>query len=352
MRLDELDTPVPVVDLDKVDRNLRRMQDYCDAHGLKLRPHIKTHKLPQFAKAQVALGAVGITCQKIGEAEVMADAGLTDILISYPIVGIPKIARLAALAARVRLTCAVDNEVALDTVAAAAAKAETTIGVLVEFDSGNGRTGVVSVDQALALARDAAARPFVEFRGLMTYPSSARSADFVAAARPVFAAAGLEIPMVSGGGTPEYLQAHTVEGVGEYRVGTYVYHDRATVGAGVAQVEDCALLVHATVVSRPTDDRAIIDAGSKTLSSDRVDPALGAGHGMILDYPDAVIARLNEEHGVIDLSRSAKKPAIGERLRIVPNHVCVVTNLHDEVVVARGDTVEGVWAVPARGKTR
>jgi D-serine deaminase-like pyridoxal phosphate-dependent protein len=352
MRLDELDTPVPVVDLDKVERNLRRMQDYCDAHGLKLRPHIKTHKLPQFARRQVELGAVGITCQKIGEAEVMADAGLDDILISYPIVGAPKIARLAALARRVRLTCAVDNAVALDTVAAAAAQGQAGIGVLVEFDSGNGRTGVVSVEQALDLARIAAAKPFIKFRGLMTYPSSARSAEFVTAAKPVFAAAGLPIEMVSGGGTPEAWSAHTVAGVGEYRVGTYVYHDRATVGAGVAELDDCALLVHATVVSRPTDDRAIIDAGSKTLSSDKVDPALGAGHGVVLGYPDAVIVRLNEEHGIIDLSRSARKPGIGERLRIVPNHVCVVTNLHDEVVVARGDEVEGIWPVPARGKTR
>jgi D-serine deaminase-like pyridoxal phosphate-dependent protein len=352
LRIDELETPVPVIDLDRVEANLRALQEYCDQHGLKLRPHIKTHKLPALAHQQVALGAVGITCQKLGEAEVMADAGLDDILISYPLLGAIKAHRLAALAKRVRIRVAIDNPLALATVAEAAREAGTPIGVLVEFDSGGKRTGVVSVDEALALATTIRDTAGLRFDGLMTYPSTAATAEFVAAAKPRFAAAGIEIAVVSGGGTPKAWQAHEIAGLTEVRVGTYIYHDRATVGVGAATLDNCALHVHATVISRPTETRAVIDAGSKSLSSDRVDPSIGEGYGLILEYPDAVIERLNEEHGVIDLTRCAGKPVIGERVRIVPNHVCVVTNLHDEVVTSRRGEVVATWPIPARGKTR
>ena len=351
MRIDDLETPVPVIDLDRVERNLRKMQAYCDQHGLRLRPHIKTHKLPHLAHQQVALGACGITCQKLGEAEVMADAGLDDILISYPLIGPAKALRLAALARRITMRVAIDNPLAFETAARAAAAAGAPIGVLVEFDSGYKRTGVATVDEALALAmrvRDAAG---LRFDGLMTYPSSAASADFVAQARPRFAAEGIAITVVSGGGTPSAWHAHEIAGLTEYRVGTYIYHDRATVGAGAATLDECALHLHATVVSRPAPDRAIIDAGTKSLSSDLVAPEIGAGYGLLLDYPDAVIERLNEEHGVIDLSGCARKPALGERLRILPNHVCVVSNLHDAVVAARAGKVVEHWAVAARGRT-
>src|SRR5260370_33336412 len=150
----------------------------------------------------------------------------------------------------------------------------------------------------------------------------------------------MEIAVGSGGGTPKAWQAHEIAGLTEVRVGTYIYHDRATVGVGAATLDDCALHVHATVISRPTETRAVIDAGSKSLSSDRVAPSTGEGYGLILEYPDAIIERLNEEHGILDLSHSAGKPAIGDRVRIVPNHVCVVTNLHDEVVLTRGGLVE------------
>lgn len=351
MRIEDLETPVPVIDLDRVERNLRKMQAYCDQHGLRLRPHIKTHKLPHLAHQQVALGACGITCQKLGEAEVMADAGLDDILISYPLIGPAKALRLAALARRITMRVAIDNPLAFETAARAATAAGAPIGVLVEFDSGYKRTGVATVDEALALAmqvRDAAG---LRFDGLMTYPSNAASADFVAQARLRFAAEGIAITVVSGGGTPTAWHAHEIAGLTEYRVGTYIYHDRATVGAGAATLDECALHLHATVVSRPAPDRAIIDAGTKSLSSDLVAPEVGVGYGLLLDYPDAVIQRLNEEHGVIDLSASARRPALGERLRILPNHVCVVSNLHDAVVATRdGDVVEN-WVVAARGRT-
>ena len=343
-----LETPVPVIDLDVVDRNLSRMQAYADRHGLALRPHIKTHKLPRFAQRQVALGAIGITCQKLGEAEVMADAGLDDILISYPLIGTAKARRLAALARRVTMRAAIDNPRALETVARASQEAGRPIGVLVEFDSGMHRTGVISVEEALALIAQIRAADGLRFDGLMTYPSSAATAGFVRAVKD----AGIALPVVSGGGTPRAAHAHEIEGVTEMRVGTYIYNDRTLVELGAAALDDCALLVHATVVSRPTADRAILDCGSKTLSSDLIPRGASAGYGLLIDYPDAVIDRLSEEHGMVDLSRSAARPALGERVRILPNHVCVVTNLHDEVVVSRDGLVEGIWPVAARGMTR
>jgi len=351
LRIDELDTPVPVVDLDIVEHNLAKMQAYCDSHGLSLRPHIKTHKIPAFAHRQVELGAKGITCQKLGEAEVMIDAGLDDILISYPLVGPAKADRLASLSRRARLRVAVDSSLAADTVAAAARASNTPIGVLVEFDSGNARTGVVSVDQALDLAIQIE-KSGLRFDGLMTYPSTAATVEFVAEARERFSKAGIPIGVVSGGGTPNAWQAHEIEGLTEVRVGTYIYHDRATVAAGAASFDECALHLHATVISRPTADRAVIDAGSKSLSSDRVDPAAGTGYGLVKGYEDAVIERLNEEHGVIDLSRCSRKPQVGERLQILPNHVCVVSNLHDEIAVSRAGMLIDTRRVEARGKTR
>jgi D-serine deaminase-like pyridoxal phosphate-dependent protein len=352
MRVEDLETPVPVIDLDRVERNLAKMQGYCDSYGLRLRPHIKTHKMPAFARKQVELGACGITCQKLGEAEVMADAGLDDILISYPLIGPAKALRLAALARRATLSVAIDNTLAFETVAEAARAAGRPIGVLVEFDSGNKRTGVVSVQQALELAQRVTEAEGLRFDGLMTYPTTAATPEFVTEAKPRFADAGIAIPIVSGGGTPNAWRAHDAAGLTEVRVGTYIYHDRATVGAGTASLNECALHLHATVVSRPTEDRAVIDAGTKSLSSDLVAASVGPGYGLVLEYPEAVIERLNEEHGVIDLSRCGNKPLLGERIRIVPNHVCVVSNLHDEIVMSRDGLVVDTWPVAARGKTR
>jgi D-serine deaminase-like pyridoxal phosphate-dependent protein len=188
----------------------------------------------------------------------------------------------------------------------------------------------------------------LRFDGLMTYPSSAATTEFVRAVK----AAGVDLPMVSGGGTPRAAHAHEIGGVTEMRVGTYIYNDRSLVELGAAGLADCALVVHATVISRPTETRAILDCGSKTLSSDLIPRGASAGYGLLLDYPEAVIERLSEEHGMVDLSGCAVKPALGERVRILPNHVCVVTNLHNEVVVSRHGQVEGVWPVAARGLTR
>jgi D-serine deaminase-like pyridoxal phosphate-dependent protein len=282
----------------------------------------------------------------------MADAGLDDIFISYPLIGAAKAARLAELSRRAKVSVGIDNVLALETVGEAARASNHAIGVLVEFDSGNKRTGVASVAEALDLAKRIQAMPGLRFDGLMTYPSTAATVVFVAEARRAFAEAGIAIGVVSGGGTPNAWAAHEIAGLTEVRVGTYIYHDRATVGAGAASLDECAFHLHTTVISRPTPDRAVIDAGSKSLSSDGIDPSFGAGYGLILGYEDAVIERLNEEHGIVDLSRCANKPVVGERLRVLPNHVCVVSNLHDEVAVSRGGDLVDMWPVAARGKTR
>ncbi|MBE9606847.1 alanine racemase [Acetobacteraceae bacterium H6797] len=351
MRIEELETPVPVVDLDIVERNLKKMQAYCDAHGLALRPHIKTHKMPEMAQRQIDLGAKGITCQKLGEAEVMVDAGILDIFISYPLIGAQKAARLAALAKRATMSVAVDNTLALATVAAAAKEAEAEIGVLVEFDSGLKRTGVETVEQALLLAKAITEQPYLRFAGLMTYPTNAQTALFTAEAKLAFEEMGIPIPMISGGGSPGAWTVHEVAPIDELRVGTYIYNDRAMVGAGAASLKECAMHVWATVISRPSPDRAILDAGSKTLSSDLVAPEMGPGYGLLVDYPRAVITRVNEEHGTVDLSACRRKPALGERVRILPNHTCVVTNLHDSLAFTRKGEVVQTIPVAARGKT-
>lgn len=351
--VDTLETPVPVVDLDVVERNLAKMQAYADAHGLRLRPHIKTHKLPRFAQRQMALGAAGITCQKLGEAEVMADAGLDDILISFPLIGPGKAARLAALARRVtRLQVAADSLAALDTAAQAARDSGRVIEAVIEFDSGARRTGVGSAAEAVALAAAARERG-LSCHALMTYPAGPATAEFFAAAR----SADRALTNLSAGGTPNARHMGEVAGVTEMRVGTYIYNDRTMVGFGAATLDECALQVHATVVSRPAPERAILDAGSKTLSSDLLPPdliqrGLGTGYGMILEYPGAVIERVNEEHGMVDLSACEHRPRIGERVRIVPNHVCVVTNLHDHVVLAQRGVAREIISVAARGRTR
>ncbi len=352
MRIEDLDTPTVVIDLDRVEHNIQTLQGYCDAHGIKLRPHIKTHKLPILAYKQLQVGANGITCQKLSEALVMAAAGIKDILITYNILGKQKIEPLAQLARQVKLSIAIDNEVALNAIAGAAALAERNISILIEFESGNERVGVQTPQEALGLAQKISQHPFVTFNGLMTYPCGKQAGMFIAEARSLFAKAGLEINTVSVGGTPGMWNVHDVEGITELRAGTYIYNDRNIVGSGTASLEECALHVHATVISRPTETRAVIDAGSKTLSSDLIKAEYGQGYGLVLEYPQVVIRKLNEEHGIIDISNCKTKPEVGEVVRIVPNHVCVVTNLHDEVVVHRKGWIEGVWPVWARGKTK
>ncbi|HEV7346425.1 MAG TPA: D-TA family PLP-dependent enzyme [Devosia sp.] len=349
--ISDIDTPAVLIDLDLAEANLKRAQDYADAHDLKLRPHIKTHKLPHFARRAIELGAVGITVQKLGEAEVFADAGISEIFLPYNILGAAKLARLKALHQRVHMVVTADSAETVEGLAQTFAGSAKPLTVLVECDTGMGRCGVQTPSAALALAEKIANSPGLEFGGLMTYPAAGQveaNAGWLAAARTLLAAAGLPPPIVSNGGTPDLWRAHEVTAATEHRPGTYIYLDRFQVTKGVGSFEDCALTVLATVVSRPTPDRAIIDAGSKALTSD----LLGlVGHGHVVEYPEAPVVGLSEEHGTLDVSACADGgPRIGEKIAIIPNHCCPVSNLFDHVHFVRdGQLVETV-PVAARGR--
>ncbi len=334
----ELETPSVAIDLDAVDRNIARMQAYCDEHALRLRPHVKTHKLPELARRQLAAGAVGICCQKLGEAEVFVEAGIDDVFVTFPIVGARKLGRLAELSRAARVLVAVDSAEALAELAASGADA----GVVVDCDTGFGRTGVQSPSEAAGLAR-AIGEAGLRFEGFMTYPAPPGCDAWLRAAQELAGGGSISV-----GGTPRAFATHELEGVTELRPGTYVYGDRACLANGSVPLESCALRVVATVVSRPTADRAILDAGSKALTSD---VAAGAeGHGLIVEYPEARIAMLSEEHGHVDVSACERRPTIGEVVTVIPNHACVVSNLVDAVVVHRSGAVVGMWPVAARGR--
>jgi D-serine deaminase-like pyridoxal phosphate-dependent protein len=357
MKISDLDTPCVLIDVDVMERNLKRFQTHCDDAGLRNRPHIKTHKIPGLARRQLELGAAGITCQKLGEAEVMAEeAGAEDILVTYNILGARKLERAVSLAGRVSLTVTCDDEIVARGLSDAFGSAGLPLPVLVECDTGGARCGVQTTQDAVRLAELIDGLPGLAFRGLMTYPAKGRveqAAAFFATARDALSRKGLAAEIISSGGTPELWKASTSGGVTEWRAGTYIYNDRMTVAAGAAQPEDCAMTVLATVVSRPTADRAVLDAGSKALSSDVMSGqrSLGpaGGYGFLPRFPAAGIARLNEEHGVVDLSACNDRPVVGDRLRIVPNHACVVSNLFDRVYAVRGEEVVETWKVAARG---
>jgi D-serine deaminase-like pyridoxal phosphate-dependent protein len=348
--MDVLDTPALVIELDILERNIARLQEYMNAHGIASRPHVKTHKIPAIAHMQMRAGAVGITCQKLGEAEVMADAGIADIFVPMNIVGEAKLARLAALARRVRLSVGCDDiEVALG-LSRAASAAGVTVGVLVECDTGQGRCGVQTPEAAVALAGEVARLPGLAFRGLATFPTSPAAATFLTEAAAKLAAARLPAEIVSGGGTQGVFALHELAGFTEHRAGQYVFNDRNLLATGQARVDDCSLRILATVISRPVPGRAVLDAGSKTLTSN---PGKGlTGFGLLLEYPDAVLARLTEEHGIADVSACARPPRIGERVTIVPNHASVVVNMFDVAFGVRRGRIETTWPVAARGMIR
>ena len=347
--LEELETPVPVIDIAVVERNLRRWQARCDAAGIANRPHIKTHKLVALAKAQLELGAKGITVQKLGEAEVMADAGITDMLLTFNVVGRPKLERLAALMRRTGIQAVADNEAMLEGLSHAASQAGRDLAVMVECDTGMGRNGVQSPADAIRLAQAIDRMPDLHFGGLMTLPRNGgrlQMGEFLEAACTGLAKAGLDVPAVSTGGSPDMWKDEGLARVTEYRAGTYVYHDRMQMAHGSAAPEDCAFAVLSTVVSVPTANRAMLDAGSKSLTSDLMGLE---GYGEVRGLSGARVYAMSEEHGFLDISALNGKPKVGDLVKITPNHVCPVTNLFDRVVFVRGDEVLGAVKVDARG---
>ena len=344
-------TPAVVIDLDRVERNIRRVQAMCDRAGVANRPHIKTHKSPVLARLQRDAGAKGITCQKLGEAEVMVDGGLDDIVVSYNVVSAARCGRLAELRKRADITVCADHPVTLAAYAEAAATAGRPIGVLVECDTGRKRAGVETARDAIELARTIKDTPGLTFRGFLFYPTEQswpETQKFFDEANEGVRALGLEAKIVSTGGTPNLAHLGELHGATEHRAGTYIFNDRMMLACGAATLEDCALHVYATVVSRAAPERGILDAGSKTLTSDT--GRLDDGFGLILEYPQAKIKGFAEEHGFLDLSRSNTRPKVGDVVRIVPNHVCVVVNMVDQLIAVRGDKIVDVLPVAARGK--
>ncbi|MFB3778306.1 MAG: alanine racemase [Bryobacteraceae bacterium] len=360
MRLSDLETPALVVDLEVMGRNLQRAADYAAAHGLRLRPHTKTHKIPDLAKRQLSLGAAGLTVAKVGEAEVMVEARPPDLLVAYPVIGPGKLHRLVEVARRARVSVALDSLEAARPLSEAAASGGVKVGVLAEADVGAGRVGVAPGDEIISLARELAKLPGLEFDGLAFYPghikrpdeSELRSlGDLVQTMVDDLGRHGLKPRVVSGGSTPTLLQSHLVGAMNEIRPGTYIFNDRNTVASGACGYQDCAAFVLATVVSTARPGQVIIDGGSKTFSSDRLAGAgEEAGFGRIVEEPGAVLAKMNEEHGFIDIRACGRSFQVGERVRVIPNHICVVVNLHNTVYGIRGETVEQVWPVAGRGK--
>src|ERR1041384_6863419 len=275
MLISKLETPAVIVDLDVMERNLSRMADYCRGHQLLLRPHTKSHKIPELAKRQIASGATGITVAKLGEAEVMLNAGITDILIAYPIVGGDKTAHLAKLAEQATISVALDSEEAARGISGAATRQGTKIGVLIEMDVGFARCGLSNENDLLKLAQTITTLPGLEFRGLMFFPGhfgvgpEQRAAlriqvnDFLKRSLEVFERTSLPLSIISGGSTPTAYESGLFHGVNEVRPGMYIFNDRNTVAIDAASLDDCALSVLVTVVSTAVRGRAIVDGGSK-----------------------------------------------------------------------------------------
>ena len=357
----DLDTPSLLVDLDIMEANLQSMAELTRAHGVKLRPHIKTHKSPWIAQRQIDYGARGITVAKLGEAEVMLAAGIDDILLAYPVIGRHKVERFAKLLAQADIKIAIDSVEAADAASWAARMTGKTVQVYLDVDTGLGRMGRPWGQPSVELAREIAKRDGVEIMGVLTHaghlmraPSedALRQASMESAQRLVDTArllreAGIPVREVSPGFTAGARFEAAVPGVTEIRPGTYVFNDANEVHAWAASVETCAAFVLAQVVSRPAPDRAVIDAGSKTLTQDR-SIREDSGHGIVIGHPEVKSVSLSEEHGVLRVPPESDL-AVGDRLLIIPNHICPVVNLFDVMYGVRKGAIEREIPVAARG---
>lgn len=364
MRVDQLTTPALVVDLDVLERNLDGMARYCREHGIGLRPHTKTHKTLEVARMQLARGAVGLAVAKAGEAEVMAAAEPAEMLVAYPLFGAEKLRRLAELARSQRILVSLDSETTATELSRAATAHGIIFGVLIEFDAGLHRCGLKPGPDCVKLAEAVRVLPGIKFRGLMTYPGNIGGAEeareteakrvsaVVELAIRSFDEARIPVEIVSAGSTPSAPLSHQIKGITEIRPGTYVYNDLNTYYQGLCLLEDCAARVVTTVVSTAVPGRMMLDAGSKTLSSDLLGFGPKEGYGRVVESPEAKLFKLNEEHGHVDISQARRAFRVGDVLTVIPNHVCTCVNMHDELFLARSGEVCGSWRIAARGKIR
>lgn len=360
----DLDTPVALVDIARLESNLASMAAVARDAGVAHRPHAKTHKTREVAERQLAHGAIGLTVAKLGEAEVMVDAGFEDLFVAYPLVGELKLARLVALLDRARMRFEVDT---LDAAAAASdylAHRGRRVEVVVSVDGGAGRSGAATPEAAIELAERVATLPGLELVGVMNYGNAygtsdpqeqaaigRREGEVAVGIAETLRERGIRADVVTVGSTPTARHAVTIPGVTELRSGVYAFQDLKQVSLGPATLDDCALTVLATVVSHARPDRFVLDAGIKALAGE--DYGWGTW-GRPLERPDLAIIRATEEHGVIELPHGALDPGwrIGERIRIIPNHACGATNMHDELVAIDGERVIERWPVIGRGRFR
>lgn len=362
MRVADLDTPALLIDLDIMERNLAGVAGYARAHDLRLRPHTKTHKIPALGRRQLDLGAAGLTVAKVGEAEVMLAAEPPDLLVHYPVIGWSKLERLMEVARKTRVTVALDSPLAARQLSDAARQAQVTVGVLAEMDAGMGRVGVAPGEEVVELVKGLLRLPRLSFEGITFYPGHIRRVDeqgmealrlvgeAVSTTLAALRRAGIDAPLVSGGSTPTLFHSHCVSGLTEIRPGTYIFNDKNTVLAGACGWEDCAASILVTVVSTARPGQIIVDGGSKTFSSDRLAGSPEVSFGRLVEAPESVFDKMNEEHGYVNVRRAEREFSVGDRLRIIPNHVCVCMNLHEQVYGIRGGQVEQVWRVEGRGK--
>jgi D-serine deaminase-like pyridoxal phosphate-dependent protein len=360
----DLDTPATLIDLDRLDRNIRDWQVSMGECGVKFRPHVKTHKIPEIARMQLTAGAVGIVCAKVSEAEPFADAGVEDICIAYPVVGAAKWQRVADLAKRIRrLTVNCDCEEAAIGLSDAATRASVMVHVHVDIDSGLHRGGIASDDQVAVerLARKIQSLRGLQFGGVTTFRSSgfpgAPSAQNAGQAEGQLLvdianrlrAASVKVREVTAGSTPTGKWVAGVQGITEVRAGNYVFNDLMQLENGIVDEDRLALSVLCTVVSRNQGDRLTVDGGSKTFSGDAGSVTAG-GRAPVAIARAAdrriFVDRLSEEHGV---ARAEEAVKLGEKIRFFPYHACTCVNLTDELIGFRGERVEVVWPVRARG---
>jgi D-serine deaminase-like pyridoxal phosphate-dependent protein len=364
--IDALETPVALVDVDRMRANLERAGNYCKKWGIGYRPHAKTHKSAELARELLEVGAVGVAVATPLEAEVMARV-VGDILVAYPPVGPARLRRLLALPEQVNLSIALDSSEAVESLGAEARARGRDVGVLVEMDVGMHRVGLQTNADLVALARQISRTGGLRYRGILIYPGHVRMpapgqgeglralSERLDETLFLLAREGLPAEIVSGGSTPTFHRSHEVRGVTEVRPGTSIFNDRTTALLEACDWSHCAYSVLATVVSNAVPDQVVVDAGSKALAKEEVratfqNPSVAAGYGCVLDEPTLRVTALSEEHGVIDLRGSSWRPRVGARVRIVPNHVCVSVNLQDRLWQVRGGEVLGSWKVEARGR--
>lgn len=362
-----LDTPALVLNLDRMEANLKEMADIARDAGVKLRPHAKTHKSPALAKLQLESGASGITVAKLGEAEVMADAGMTDICIAYPICGEIKLSRLKELLEKADVSISLDSVEVARGISAVGEKIGRRISILLKINTGLNRCGVLPGEEALALAQQIAPLPGLDLMGILTHEghilfkertlegvrnSAIQAGEEMVGTANLLRSRGINVREVSVGSTPTARYIASVPGITEIRPGTYIFNDLNEITCGVATEDTCAVTVLVTVVSIPAHDRALIDGGSKTLSSDPLAHQEKRGFGYIKDHPDITVDHMTEEHGILHLKNASETLKIGERLEIIPNHICPVTNLADKFHAVRNGILEREIPILARGKNR